>query len=155
MINKLPLLFSALLLAVPVWAGEGFHYVGAAALGALDLPAPATVAAAPLAPTDPGYSAQPLPCGLYNEATEPLDQKDLDTQNPDPTKYTLSAVIPGSRKLSATVKYVRNGMVPGERYYVTVLVDGQIMARINHIDVPFAMDVFVDAQKYRLICVTR
>ena len=153
MMNKLPLLLAALFLAAPVRAGGDFRYVGAAELK--ELPAPAPVPAAPLKPTDPGYVAAPLPCGLYTDALEPIDQKDLDTQSPDPAQYLLSGAIAGGRKLSASVKYVRNGMVPGERYYVTVLLDGQILARINHIDVPFAMDVFVDAQKYRLICVTR
>lgn len=153
--NITSLLFSVLILAASVRAGEDFNYVGVAALEAAGSSAPATVATAALKPTDPGYIAQPLPCGLYNEATEPFDQKDLDTQSPDPARYTLNAVIPGGRKVSASVKYIRNGMVPGERYYVTVFLDGQVMARINHIDVPFAMDVFVDAQKVRLICVTR
>lgn len=153
--NISPLLFLVLILAASVRAGEDFRYVSAAALKASDAPAPATVATAALKPTDPGYVAAPLPCGLYNEAIEPFDQRDLDTQSPDPARYTLNAAIPGGRKLSASVKYVRNGMVPGERYYVAVFLDGQTLARINHIDVPFAMDVFVDAQKYRLICVTR
>jgi hypothetical protein len=156
MMNRTVLGIGLLCLAAgQVHAGDDFSYVSAAQLKSLDIPAPATVAAAPLAPTDPGYIAEPLPCGLYDEATAPLDQKDLDTQNPDPAQYTLSAVIPSGRKLSATVKYIRNGMVPGERYYVAVSVDGQLLARINHIDVPFAMDVFVDGAKYRLICVTR
>lgn len=93
-----------------------------------------------------------LPCGIYDEAAKPLIEKDLDTQHPDRGRYTMAIVTKNSKRLSVEVKSVEIRM-PGERHQVSAFVDGKPFAKTSHQDVPLYLEVHVDNEKYRIICV--
>ncbi len=93
-----------------------------------------------------------LPCGIYDESVKPLVEKDLETQKPDSAGYTMGITTKSGKKLSVEVKSVQIKM-PGERNQVTVLLDGKPYVKTSHQDVPIYLEVHVDSDKYRIICV--
>jgi hypothetical protein len=102
--------------------------------------------------TTAGSVLDPLPCGIYDEMVRPLVERDLDTQSTDASRYTMETVTRKSRMLSVEVKNVLI-MMPGERHQVLVLLDGKPFVKTSHQDVPLYLEVHIDSEKYRIICV--
>jgi hypothetical protein len=101
---------------------------------------------------DVGKIVGPLSCGIYEQSAKPLVEKDLKTQNSDKSRYTMEAVTKSGRKLTVLVHNVSIDMA-GERNNVTVLLEGKPFAKTSHQDVPLYLEVHVDGEKYRIICV--
>lgn len=101
---------------------------------------------------DAAATIEPLPCGIYDESAKPLTEKDLDTQSSDRSAYTMEIITKSSKTLSVEVKSVQIKMT-GERNHVSVFLDGKPYAKTSHQDVPLYLEVHVDNEKYRIICV--
>lgn len=101
---------------------------------------------------DVGIIVDPLPCGIYDQSVKPLVEKDLETQNSDRTRYTMGITTKSGKKLSVEVKSVEIKM-SGERNQVSVFLDDKPYAKTSHQDVPLYLEVNVDNEKYRIICV--
>jgi hypothetical protein len=99
-----------------------------------------------------GTTVEPLPCGIYDESAKPLAEKDLDTQSPDRPLYTMGITTKSGKNLSVEVKSVKIKM-DGERNQVSVFLDGKPYAKTSHQDVPLYLEVHIDNEKYRIICV--
>jgi hypothetical protein len=101
---------------------------------------------------DVGKVVEPLPCGIYNHSVKPFVQKNLETQHEDQARYTMGMTTRSGKNLSVEIKNVSIEMF-GERNRVTVLLDGKPFARTSHQDVPLYVEVHIDDEKYRIICV--
>lgn len=101
---------------------------------------------------DVNKTLDPLPCGIYDESVKPLVEKDLETQKTDSAGYTMGITTKSGKKLSVEVKSVEIKL-PGERNHVSVFLDGKPLAKTSHQDVPIYLEVHVDNEKYRVICV--
>lgn len=95
---------------------------------------------------------EPLPCGIYDEEVRPLVEKDLETRNTDTAACTIAITTKSGKKLSVEIKSV-DIMMTGERNQVTVFLDGKPHVKTSHQDVPLYLEVHVDNEKYRIICV--
>lgn len=95
---------------------------------------------------------EPLPCGIYDADVKPLVEKDLATRNTDTTACTMGITTKNGKKLSVEIKSVDIKM-PGERNQVSVFLDGNPFVKTSHQDVPLYLEVHVDNEKYRIICV--
>lgn len=104
------------------------------------------------ADADVGKKLHPLPCGIYDQAVKPFIEKDLETQSPDKALYTIEMTTNHDRNLSVEIKSVEIAM-PGERNQVTIHLDGKLHVRTSHQDVPLYVEVHLDGDKYRIICV--
>jgi hypothetical protein len=109
---------------------------------------------APIAQVRPDVA---VTCRLAHRAFGPvrtitvLAESDLDTRNKDPNAYTLTAVIPGGRRLGATVRHVDIRM-PRERFNVAVTLDGVPYLHLNHLDLDIYLEMTIDGQVYLLHC---
>ncbi len=101
---------------------------------------------------DQGTVVDPLPCGIYDEAVNPVIEKDLLTQSTDTRRYTMAITTKSGKQLSVTVQNVAIRMA-GERNHVSIFLDGKPYAKTSHQDVPLYVEVTIDDMKYRIICV--
>jgi hypothetical protein len=99
-----------------------------------------------------GEKVNPLPCGIYDEQTQPLVQRALETRSGDPSKYTMETTTKSGRRLRVEVVNVSIDL-PGERNHVSVFLDNKPLVKTSHQDVPLYLEVHVDETKYRVICV--
>jgi hypothetical protein len=80
-----------------------------------------------------------------------LNDVNIDTLSKNPVDYSLNAVIAGGRKLGASVQHVYV-MMPGERFNVTMTLDGKTHLRMNHMDLEIYIETSIDGQIYILHC---
>ena len=95
---------------------------------------------------------EPLWCGIYDQASRPLVEKDLETQSPERARYTMELRTSRGKRLTVEVRNVSILLV-GERNHVSVFLDGKPYAKTSHQDVPLYFEVHIDDEKYRIICV--
>lgn len=93
----------------------------------------------------------PLPCGIYDEAAKSFISKELVTLSSDAPLYTMTIMTKSGKRLAVEVQNVRIKL-PGERYHVSVFVNGKSYAKTSHQDLPLYLEVHVDDEKYRIIC---
>jgi hypothetical protein len=93
----------------------------------------------------------PLPCGIYDNAAKPFITKDLVTQSFDAPRHTMAILTKRGKRLAVEVQNVMIRL-PGERYHVSVFVNGKPYAKTSHQDLPLYLEVHVDNVKYRIIC---
>ena len=93
-----------------------------------------------------------LPCGIYDQQVRPFVEKMLETQSKDRSLFTMEAMTARGKRLTVEVQGVSIKM-KGERNHVSVFLDGKPLAKTSHQDVPLYLEVHVDAEKYRIICV--
>jgi hypothetical protein len=100
---------------------------------------------------DEGRIVDPLPCGIYDQAVVAIVEKDIETQSSDPSRYSMEVSTKSGKKLRIEVKSVSIKLA-GERNHVSVFVEGKPLAKTSHQDLPLYFEVYVDQQKYRIIC---
>ena len=105
-----------------------------------------------VARADLKQTVEPLACGIYNQASKPLVEKNMETQSPDRARYTMDLRTSRGKKLSVEVKSV-SIQLAGERNHVSVFLDGKPYAKTSHQDLPLYFEVHIDDEKYRIICV--
>lgn len=93
----------------------------------------------------------PLPCGIYDKMAKPFIAKDLVTQSFDAPRHTMAIMTKSGKRLTVEVQNVLIRL-PGERYHVSVSVNGKPYAKTSHQDLPLYLEVHVDDVKYRIIC---
>lgn len=94
----------------------------------------------------------PLFCGIYDQSARPFVEKGLETQSADRSQYTMEILTKNGKRLRVEVKSV-SILLQGERDHVSVFVDGKPFAKTSHQDLPLYLEVHVDGQKYRIICI--
>lgn len=82
---------------------------------------------------------------------EPVKDVNLDTLSADPGDRTFEAEIHGHRKLAAQVRHVRV-LLPRDRFNVTLVLDGNMLVRINHLDLDIYVETTIDDRVYALHC---
>lgn len=105
-----------------------------------------------MARADVNTVVKPLSCGIYNQASKPLVEKDMKTQSPVPAQYTMELRTSRGKRLTVEVKSV-SIQLAGERNHVSIFLDGKPYAKTSHQDVPLYLEVHIDDEKYRIICV--
>ena len=108
--------------------------------------APLTVAHA-----DVGKVVGPLSCGIYDQKVKPFIEAELETQHADQSRYTMAITTKSGKRLSVEVKSVSIKLV-GERNHVSVFLEGKPYAKTSHQDLPLYLEVYVDNEKYRIVC---
>jgi hypothetical protein len=101
---------------------------------------------------DVNQAVEPLLCGIYNQAAKPLVEKTMETQSPDRARYTMDLRTSRGKQLKVEVKNV-SIQLAGERNHVSVFLDGKPFAKTSHQDLPLYLEVHIDDEKYRIICV--
>ncbi len=94
---------------------------------------------------------EPLSCGIYDQASRPLVEKNMETQSPDRARYTMELRTTRGKRLTVEVKNV-SIQLDGERNHVSLFLDGKPYAKTSHQDVPLYFEVHIDDKKYRIIC---
>jgi hypothetical protein len=93
----------------------------------------------------------PLPCGIYDQTAKSFISKDLATYSFDAPRYTMAIKTKNGKRMTVEVQNVFIKL-PGERYHVSVFVNGKPFAKTSHQDLPLYLEVHVDDEKYRIIC---
>ena len=101
---------------------------------------------------DENKTVEPLLCGIYDQKSKPLVEKDLETQSSDRARYTLELRTSRGKLLAVEVKSVSIRLL-GERNHVSIFLDGKPYAKTSHQDVPLYVEVHIDDEKYRIICI--
>jgi hypothetical protein len=101
---------------------------------------------------DENKVVKPLGCGIYDQLSRPLVEKDMDTQSHDRARYTMELRTSRGRRLMVEVQSVSIRLA-GEREHVSIFLDGKPYAKTSHQDVPLYLEVHIDDKKYRVICV--
>jgi hypothetical protein len=104
------------------------------------------------APADENKVVEPLPCGIYDQRSRPLVEKDLETQSTDRARYTMELRTGRGRKLTVEIMSVSIKLA-GERVQSSVFLDGKPYAKTSHQDLPLYLEVHIDEVKYRVICI--
>ena len=101
---------------------------------------------------DVNKTVGPLHCGIYNQMARPYVEKELETQSKEWSRYTMEIVTRNGKRITVEIQNV-NIVLKGERNHVSVFLDGKPLAKTSHQDVPLYLEVHVDDEKYRVICV--
>ena len=89
--------------------------------------------------------------GESKQTIQPLLDANLDTLSSDAAMQTFAAVIHDNRKLGARVKHV-NVRLPRDRFNVTMMLDGNVFFRTNHMDLDIYVETTIDDRVYALHC---
>ena len=73
---------------------------------------------------DMNQTVEPLSCGIYNQASKPLIEKNLETQSRDRARYTMDLRTSRGKQLRVEVKSV-SIQLAGERNHVSIFLDGK------------------------------
>jgi len=105
-----------------------------------------------MARADVSKVVKPLWCGIYDQTGRPLVEKNMETQSSDRARYTMELRTSRGKRLTAEVQSVSTKLV-GERNHVSIFLDGKPYAKTSHQDVPLYLEVHIDDEQYRIICI--
>lgn len=95
--------------------------------------------------------AERVQAGENSSRIEPLIDVNLNTRSSDPKDSCFETAIASGRKLGACVREVRI-QLPGDRFNVTVFLDGRRHFRTGHMDLDIYVEMGIDGRTYILHC---
>lgn len=81
----------------------------------------------------------------------PLVDVSLNTTSGRAEDYTFDASLPNGKVLTSRIQHVYTNL-PRDRFNITLLLDGQPLLRMNHVDLDIYLETTIDGAGYVLHC---